>query len=343
MQTSIPDLRAEIRPMRAKSLALPVAILAFDLLLYGAATWFAITSAGTTASWLFGTAAGVGIAMLFVVGHDACHGSFTPNRRLNQWIGRLSFLPSLTPFTGWEIGHNQTHHVYTNLKGRDYVWAPFSKAEFDALPAWRRGLERCYRTPPGVGLYYMIEIWWRRLFFAPNEDPRRRIGMLADSALCLVYGAVLAAIALAIGLRPFFAGVLWPFLLWNWTMGWAIFEHHTHPRVPWFADEAEWRAAEAQSRCTVHAVLPKPLDLLIHNIMQHTAHHLDVTIPMYHLTEAQAAVEATCRNVAVVEPWSMGRFFRHLRICRLYDFERRCWLGFDGKPALDGCVWRDHR
>ena len=66
------------------------------------------------------------IARLFVIGHDACHGSYTPNKTLNKWIGRIAFLPSLTPYSLWEIGHNLAHHGFTNLKGRDYVWTPFS-------------------------------------------------------------------------------------------------------------------------------------------------------------------------------------------------------------------------
>ena len=33
------------------------------------------------------------IARLFVIGHDACHGSYTPNKTLNKWIGRIAFLP----------------------------------------------------------------------------------------------------------------------------------------------------------------------------------------------------------------------------------------------------------
>src|SRR5204863_9541889 len=114
-----------MRLMRAKSVPLALAIFAGDVVLYTASTCLAITGREALLAWLFVTLAGLGIAMLFVVGHDACHGSFTPSRRLNGWIGRLAFLPSLTPFAGWEIGHNQTHHVYTNLKGRDYVWAPF--------------------------------------------------------------------------------------------------------------------------------------------------------------------------------------------------------------------------
>ena len=52
------------------------------------------------------------IARLFVIGHDACHGSYTPNKKLNKWIGRIAFLPSLTPFSLWDIGHNLAHHGF---------------------------------------------------------------------------------------------------------------------------------------------------------------------------------------------------------------------------------------
>src|SRR5271165_599584 len=53
------------------------------------------------------------IARLFVIGHDACHGAYTPNSLLNKWIGRIAFLPSLTPYSLWEVGHNLAHHGFT--------------------------------------------------------------------------------------------------------------------------------------------------------------------------------------------------------------------------------------
>ncbi len=83
------------------------------------------------------------IARLFVIGHDACHGSYTPNKTLNKWIGRIAFLPSLTPYSLWEIGHNLAHHGFTNLKGRDYVWTPFSPSEFRACPGSAAGWSAC--------------------------------------------------------------------------------------------------------------------------------------------------------------------------------------------------------
>ncbi len=319
------SLRAHLREKRGKSASLALAIFAVDLLLYAACLYGALRFADTWRGWCFGLAQGACIAMLFVVGHDACHGSFTAGRTLNLWIGRVAFLPSLTPFRTWELGHNQTHHVYTNLKPLDYVWVPFSKTEFDHLPRWRQWLERVYRTAPGVGVYYALEIWWRRLFFPRGSRYWR------DCWLCAAYGAALSVCAITFGWRAWLTAVVWPFVCWNWLMGWAIFEHHTHPDVPWFDDEAAWRAAGAQVACTVHVILPTPFDALLHFIMQHTAHHLDVTIPLYRLRDAQRMVEDSGTRL-VVYHWTPATFFRHLKICKLYDFERRCWVGFDGLP-----------
>src|SRR5579872_7371789 len=131
------ELRGILRAMRSKSTAKALAIFLLDAALYGACTWGALRAERPAAAALWGALAGVTIAMLFVVGHDACHGSFTSHRALNGVIGRLAFLPSVTPFGAWDLEHNRRHHVYTNLKPRDAIWTPFSKAEYDALPRWR--------------------------------------------------------------------------------------------------------------------------------------------------------------------------------------------------------------
>ena len=108
----------------------PVIWFFLDWLVLGVA----IASLLIVESWwikmLTSMVAALWIARLFVIGHDACHGSYTPSKTLNKWIGRIAFLPSLTPYSLWEIGHNLAHHGFTNLKGRDYVWTPYSPSEF---------------------------------------------------------------------------------------------------------------------------------------------------------------------------------------------------------------------
>ena len=106
---------------------------------------------------------GVLIGMLFVIGHDASHNSYTRNRGLNQTIARIAFLPSLHACALWDLAHNRTHHIWNNLRGVDYVWEPKTAASYRELGAVRRGFYRLCRTPAGVTLYYLVAIWAMRL------------------------------------------------------------------------------------------------------------------------------------------------------------------------------------
>jgi len=148
---------------------------AMALLLLDYAVWAALL-AGTVLfeSWwaklLCAVAMGFTIGRLFIIGHDACHQSLTPHRGLNKWVGRIAFLPSLTTFSLWDIGHNVVHHGYTNLKGFDFVWAPLTREEFAKLSFAGRLLDRAYRSGWAPGLYYMIEIWWKKMVFPSAKE-----------------------------------------------------------------------------------------------------------------------------------------------------------------------------
>src|SRR5581483_11438447 len=133
--------------------------------LYALLLYLIVSHPHSPVSFFLAGVEGILIGRLFVLGHDACHGALFPARFLNRVVGRMLFLTSLTPYTLWEFGHNSVHHGFSNLKSRDYVWTPFSPEEWRALPRTRRALERLYRTPLGLGIYYGFEIWWKRLYF----------------------------------------------------------------------------------------------------------------------------------------------------------------------------------
>ena len=116
-------------------------------------------------------------------------------------------------------------------------------------------------------------------------------------------------------------------------MGGAIFEQHTHPTVPWFDSEAAWRKADPQLRCTVHVIFPLGIRLVFNNIFEHTAHHLDVTIPLYRLHEAQSEINRS--QAALTRHWTPFLFLQSLRICKLYDFQKHRWMDFSGIPTSD--------
>src|ERR1700737_1980935 len=235
------------------------------------------------------------IARLFVIGHDACHGSYTSNKTLNKWIGRIAFLPSLTPYSLWEIGHNLAHHGFTNLKGRDYVWTPYSPAEFARLPWIRRQLERIYRSGVGQGVYYMIEMWWKKLFFPGRKHvTTRRTSHLVDSFLVAGFAVLWIG---GLTLWGVYSGKsIWsllifgfavPFFLWNCLMGFVIYVQHTHPRVAWYERRDEWSANAGYATTTVHIKLMRPLDGLIHYILEHGAHPVNRGIRLIRPNEPQ--------------------------------------------------------
>jgi omega-6 fatty acid desaturase (delta-12 desaturase) len=337
---------------RERSTLKGVGYFAVSALLY----WLTFAAIGAVDSWpaRIGAALlnGLTIGIVFIVGHDACHGSLTPRSTLNRWLGRLAFLPSLHPYSAWEYSHNALHHGWTNLRGKDPVYCPRTLDEFRALPRWRQRLERVHRTWLGILPLYLSEIWWK-LEMAPAPHHRTHIdkrGTFAfDRALVLAFplvqSAVMAVLLTARGIAgPDSAGVIAlsvivPFLVFNWLIGFATFQHHTHPRVVWYRDEAEWSFFRAQVQGTVHVQFPRWVELALHNIMEHTAHHVDTRVPLYNLTAAQATLESAFgeENVITV-PFSLAGMSRTFRACQLYDFEAHRWLTFDGVPTSESRV-----
>jgi omega-6 fatty acid desaturase (delta-12 desaturase) len=250
-------------------------------------------------------------------------------------------LPSLTPYSLWDVGHNVVHHGYTNLKGVDFVWEPLTPAEYAALPMGQKILQRIYRSGWAPGLYYMIEIWWKREFFpSAKYMPTRRPIFVKDSLLALAFFLLwtgsLVGLALytqqSVALLLLF-GFAVPFYAWVSMIGFIIYVHHTHERVKWQNDKAAWAKAAPFVTTTVHLTFPLALGAVAHHIMEHTAHHVDMTVPLYRLKKAQARLEEMMPGRIVIQPFSLGWYFATARKCKLYCFEQNTWTDFQGRAT----------
>lgn len=288
---------------------------------------------------------GCAISALFLAGHDAGHGTLLPRRWLNRLVGRISLLPALHPFTAWVHNHNALHHAFTNIKEKDPGFPPLSLEEYRALPGWRRWLYRRCRTRWGLGLMYFVDMWLKWEMF-PNAArmPRNRRAFQIDRLIVIAFAVAwiggLAAVALWTGQNPIWNvlfGFVVPYAVWNAQIGFIIFQQHTHPRVPWFSelDKPSPTYYEAQVKATPHVWFPGPIRFLMRNIMEHTAHHADPGVPLYHLPEAQHQIERIYRKDMVRIIWSRAVFKQTMRTCRIYDYERHRWLDYDGTPLTE--------
>jgi omega-6 fatty acid desaturase (delta-12 desaturase) len=349
---SVKEVRSNFSPEdRNKSTLKGVIIFVAPAILYTAAFVGLLRTSGWEAKLCCAVVVAGCIDMLFIVGHDACHQSLTPLPWLNRIIGRLAFLPSLHPYSQWDHGHNSLHHGWTNVRGWDPTFVPFSKADYDRLSPGRRWMERVYRSPFGVGLYYLIENWGKYAVYPDLERlPKvHRTIHTIDRLMVTVYLAFQIAMMVMFGrantlgihsvvladLALIGFGFVLPFLFWNWSMGFVVYQHHTHPEVPWFGDREDWTFFAAQVGCVVHVELPKPIELFLHNILEHTAHHVDPKIPLYNLPSAQRHLEEAYAEQIKVVPWTFAGYFRTLRTCRLYDYEKHQWLDWDGTPTSE--------
>jgi omega-6 fatty acid desaturase (delta-12 desaturase) len=340
------EIRAGIPPAcHRRAVVLPWVLIGFWVALY-LASWVAIFRVPGPARFPCALLNGTFVGVLFVIAHDACHGAFASERWMNHFIGRVAFLPSLHPFSHWDYVHNRQHHGWTNLKPKDYVWAPFSKDEFDALPAWRRFVEKVGRTWWGVAVHYAVVIWWPR--FARPSGPQR-----ADVATPGVVDWLLEAAFLAIQLGAGFAleatrgggysvagfvtaaflGVFVPFAVFTWMLGMVTFVQHNHERVRWYDRRDEWSFARGALWGTVHVELPLAVDTFLLNCMFHTAHHVDVRVPLYRLPAAQRTLERIHGDGVIQIRMGLGAALDTFRRCKLYDYRRHEWLDFAGLPT----------
>jgi omega-6 fatty acid desaturase (delta-12 desaturase) len=321
-----------------------VAFAACDYLVFATGATAAIIAPWWIVKALGVTVAGLAVAMLFALAHDAAHGSLAASKGMNRVLATICFLPSWYPYTPWIHGHNHVHHGWTNVAECDYSWRPVSPSRYLEMSPWRRGLERLYRSWCGLWVHSIVEIWWKHMAM-PREDDRRYLNaryLNADRALVL--SSVIGAIAGCWWLAPRWSTVaggpalspaaivamviVAPWWIFHVMFSIVTFLHHTHPRVPWFRTKRESSYFAGQVQATVHVEMPRWVERLLHNITVHSAHHVDPRVPFRNLPDAQRRLEHAFTGDVIVERWSLASFIAVTRACKLYDYGAHEWRTF---------------
>ena len=331
-----------LAPFVRRRILLPAVIFALSWLIYLFCATGAVLAMALSAKILLGMVAGVFIANLAIIGHDAIHRSFTSSRLLNRLIGTIAFLPALHPYGRWEHHHNRVHHRYTAQIGVDNAFSPMTVAQYRAASPARRLYYRFMRSLAGQPFYYLADIWLPRIFLPLGSDAR---GFTTADWMdfAIVYGWLVGFIAglTSLSLLQFDGHIvqaLWnatlfgfviPFLVWNLFISFVTIVQHTGPRARWMMPTGRPSTHEQKLRGTVHLRFPEPLDWFFHRVMQHIVHHVNPMVPLYRLKAAENAVTASDPDRSVIETWTPAYHWRLARECKLYDPIRDGWCRFD--------------
>lgn len=269
------------RPLRSL-LEIAVTIVPFALL------WALSAQAALTGHWwgLIATVPAAGfLVRLFILQHDCGHGSLFAQRPLNDWIGRLIGVFTLTPYDYWRRTHAVHHASAGNLDRRGVGDIDtLTVAEYRARSAWQRLRYRLYRNPLvmfGLGPAWLFICQYRLPVGLMRAGARPWVSTLATNlAICLP----VALMIWVIGLVPFLLVQL-PITLMAATGGvWLFYVQHQFEDTHWSGD-GDWNFQHAALHGSSHYDLPRPLRWLSGNIGIHHVHHLAARIPFYRLPE----------------------------------------------------------
>src|SRR5450432_2629512 len=197
-------LAAYRNPNPARSL-FELGITICPLILLWAAMWWSLGVSYWLCLLLALPTAGF-MVRLFMIQHDCGHGSFFRHRFMNDCLGRVLGVFTLTPYDFWKRTHNIHHATSGNLDRRGIGdITTLTVREYAELPRWQRIRYRLYRHPItmfGLGPAY--------LFILQHRLP---VGLMRDGFVPWV-----SAMATNAAIAGFVAGMMWlvgvgPFLL----------------------------------------------------------------------------------------------------------------------------------
>jgi len=341
--------RMSLARFARRSAGLSIAMLVADLIVYCAFVYGAIAAEAVWLKLLFSFGVGTMISLAAIAGHDAGHQSFSNSKGLNRFFGTIAFLPALHPFSLWEHYHNRVHHRFTAQIGVDNAFSPMTMEQYRAASPARRTYYRFLRSVWGQPFFYLLEVGIPQMLLPfMRKEPAMTGRVWFDLILVYAFFVEFMLVCTYLSLSLAGDGNVWaafanalvfafliPFLIWNAFISFLSIVQHTGEDVRWVMPTGQPSTVEQAMAGTVHVVFPEWLDRLMHRIMQHQAHHVNVGIPLQELKAAQSAVEEM-NGGRLVHAWTPAYHWRLTRDCQLYDHAANRWCRFaeaDAVPA----------
>jgi omega-6 fatty acid desaturase (delta-12 desaturase) len=270
-------------PSQTRS-AIELAVTILPLAALWGSAWLAYSFGYWWVSLLTALPAAGFIVRLFMIQHDCGHGSFYPQKQINDWVGRLIGVLTMTPYDFWRRTHAVHHATCGNLDRRGIGDVEtLTVREYLALSRWGRLRYRLYRHPVilfGIGPAYLFLLQHRLpVGLMRNGGWTPWISTQAtNAAIALI---VVALIGL-IGVKAFLLIHL-PTMLIAASIGvWLFYVQHQFEDTFWH-ETAGWNFHDAALYGSSHYDLPFILRWFTANIGIHHVHHLSSRIPYYRL------------------------------------------------------------
>ena len=258
----------------------------------------------------------------FIIMHDCSHGSFLPWPRVNDAVGFITGVLTLTPYAQWRREHALHHASSGDLdrRGNGDV-TTMTVTEYLALNRWGRFRYRLFRNPAvllGLGpLHMMVLQRFRSRSKATGSMQLWNVWMTN-----IAIAGLIATLVIAAGAKSLLVIYLPAWYLASMGGVWLFYVQHQFEDAYWEQHE-NWDYATAAVQGSSHLRLPGVLQWFTGSIGLHHVHHLGPRIPNYRLQRAHD--ENPLFHDAPV--MTIGQGIRALGLT-LYDEQNRRLIGF---------------
>jgi len=218
----------------------------------------------------------------FIIMHDCAHSSFLPWRGVNDAIGWVTGVLTLTPFDQWRRDHALHHASSGDLDRRGH-------GDVETITV----REYLARTPAGQFKYRLVRhpaalllggpLW---LMYGARFRPRGKA--TKDKQISSVVSTNLAIVATllgmyALGVLPQFLMIYFPTIYIAGSAGVFLFYVQHQFEDTYWENHPNWDYQDASIAGSSYLKLPRPLAWLTGDIGVHHVHHISPKIPNYKL------------------------------------------------------------
>lgn len=218
----------------------------------------------------------------FIFMHDCAHGSFFASKRLNEVVGFVTGVLTLTPFAQWRRDHALHHASSGDLDRRGHGDVPtLTVREYLAKSPRAQFGYRVIRHPLLLLLGGPIHLAvGQRLRGKSKATGPRQIASVWMTNLAIALTLVLAVTA--VGWRTVVVAYALPYYIAAMTGVWLFYVQHQFEDAYWASHE-HWDYVDAALQGSSHLRLPAVLQWFTGSIGLHHVHHVAPRIPNYRL------------------------------------------------------------
>ena len=222
------------------------------------------------------------IVRTFIIMHDCAHGSAFASRTVNDTVGFVTGVLTLTPFAQWRRDHAMHHASSGDLDRRGHGDVPtLTVREYLAKSPEARRKYRIFRHPLALLFGGPIHLAvGQRKRGTSTETGSKQLSSVVATNIAIALG--IAIVLVTAGWQTLLVAFLVPYYFAAMAGVWLFYVQHQFEDAYW-ARKGEWDYVEAALHGSSYLKLPRVLGWFTGDIGLHHVHHVAPRIPNYRL------------------------------------------------------------